>query len=142
MKPRIASPIAYQPLATDLQVDPKTVKAWFQLLENFYLLFKVTPYHKNIARSLLKEPKYYFFDIARVPDMGARLENLVASALLKEIHFLEDTEGLKATLHYLKTKDGNDIDFLIVVDEKPILAIEVKTADATASKHFRIFNNI
>jgi predicted AAA+ superfamily ATPase len=141
LKPRTASSVSYHNLSVDLQVDPKTIKTWLQLLENFYLIFRVTPYHHNIARSLLKEPKFYFFDIARVPDKGARLENLVATALLKEIHFIEDTEGVKAGLHYLRTKDGHEIDFLITIDEKPVLAIEVKSADDRPSKSFHFFRH-
>lgn len=136
---RIASPLSYVNLAQDLQVDPKTVKAWIQLLENFYVLFKVTPYHHNIARSILKEPKFYFFDIPRAQDEGARIENLVACALLKEIHYIEDTQGLKARLHYLRTRNQQEIDFLIVVDDKPVFCCEVKTSDATPSKHFDVF---
>jgi predicted AAA+ superfamily ATPase len=141
LKSRIASSFSYSSLAEDLQVDSKTVKNWLQLLENFYLLFKITPYHKNIARSILKEPKYYFFDIARVANKAARLENLVACALLKEIHFLEDTEGFTGKLHYLRSKDKREIDFLIVIDNKPVLCIEVKSTDKDPSKNFKSFRD-
>lgn len=137
---RVASSISYINLSNDLQVDPKSVKSWIAMLENFYILFTVTPYHHNIARSLLKEPKVYFFDIGRVVDLGARLKNLVACALLKEIHYLEDVTGCKASLHYLKTKEGHEIDFLVVVDDKPIICIEVKSSDDQLSKNFYRFN--
>ena len=139
LKERIASNVSYSNLSNDLQVDDKTIKSWLQLLENFYVVFKITPYHKNITRSLLKEPKYYFFDIARVKELGPRLENLVACALLKEIHRIEDLEGLSTQLHYLKTKDGPEIDFLITIDNKPMICFEVKTSDDTPSKSFRVF---
>src|SRR5450759_3309580 len=59
MRRRVGSPVSHNSLAGDLQRDPKTIKRWLELLENMYVLFRVTPYHKNIARSLLKEPKYY-----------------------------------------------------------------------------------
>jgi predicted AAA+ superfamily ATPase len=136
---RVGGSIAYANLAGDLQVDSKSVKNWLQLLENFYLVFSVTPYHTNVARSLLREPKYYFYDIARVRNEAARLENLVACALIKQIHYLEDTEGVKGSLHYLRTKDGKELDFLVVIDEKPILAIEIKTSDAEPSRNFEFF---
>lgn len=136
LKKRVAHPLSYTNLANDLQVDSKSVKSWIEMLENFYVLFKITPYHHNIARSLLKEPKVYFFDIPRVSNPGDRLENLVACSLLKETHFIEDTQGLSAQLHYLRTKDEYEIDFLIVVDEKPIICIEVKTTDETPNKNF------
>lgn len=40
----------------------KEWKRWLQLLENLYIIFRVTPYSNNVARSLLKEPKFYFYD--------------------------------------------------------------------------------
>lgn len=139
LKSRVASAVSTYNLANDLQVDSKTVKNLIQLLENFYILFKVTPYHKNIARSILKEPKYYFFDIGRTVGIGAKVENLVACCLLKEAHFIEDTMGLEVKLHYLRTKDGHEVDFLIVIDSKPIICFEVKTSESTPSKAFNYF---
>lgn len=139
LKPRVSTPTSYSNLARDLQVDPKSVQNWLTMLENIYALFRVTPYHNNIARSLLKEPKFYFYDIARVPDEGARLGNLVASALLKRIQFLEDAYGHEGTLHYLRTKDGVELDFLVLIDGRPMLCVEVKTSDGSLSKNFAYF---
>ncbi len=139
LKERTASPLSLRNLAMDLQVDSKTVKSWINILENLYVVFKVTPYHKNIARAILKESKYYFYDICRVESEGERLENLVAAALIKECNFIEDTEGYDVKLHYLRTKDGKEIDFLIVVDKKPVICFEVKTSDSNPSKSFPHF---
>ncbi|MEN8236550.1 MAG: ATP-binding protein [Pseudomonadota bacterium] len=139
LKPRVSSPIAYANLARDLNVAPKSVQNWLSMLENIYAIFRVTPYHNNVARSLLKEPKLYFYDIGRVVDTGARLENLVACALLKRIEFLEDTRGVTGTLHYLRTKDGVEIDFLVVIDGQPRLCVEVKISDDTPAKNFAHF---
>lgn len=138
---RIASPLSYSNLAQDLQVDSKTVKSWILLLENFYVLFVVTPYHHNIARSILKEPKLYFFDIPRVNNEGARIENLVACALLKEIHYIEDTQGLKGRLHYLRTRNDQELDFLVTLEDKPVFCCEVKLSDTNPSKYFEFFQN-
>jgi uncharacterized protein len=84
-------------------------------------------------------PKFYFYDIARVSDEGARLENLVAAALLKRIQFLEDAYGHKGALHYLRTKDGVELDFLVVIDGCLLLCVEVKTSDGSPSKSFAYF---
>lgn len=139
LKIRVGNQTSYASLARDLQIDHKTVKSWIDMLENIYAIFRVTPYHNNIARSLLKEPKIYFYDVARIKEIGAQIENAVALALLKEIHFLEDTEGLKGSLHYLRTKDGEEIDFCVCINEKPIVMIEVKTSDDAPSSSFNIF---
>jgi predicted AAA+ superfamily ATPase len=141
MRRRVGSPVSHNSLAGDLQRDPKTIKRWLELLENMYVLFRVTPFHKNIARSLLKEPKYYFYDTGQVSgDEGSKLENLVACALLKELHFLEDTLGKSCVLHYLRDKEGREIDFLVVIDGRPSLMIEVKWADDSLSRNFAVFS--
>jgi hypothetical protein len=133
--------VSYQSLARDLERDATTVKRWLTLLENLYLVFRVTPWHRNVARSLLKEPKLYFYDNGQVNgDDGARLENLVACALLREIDWIEDISGRRAALHFLRTKDGKEIDFLVVIDGRPALMVEAKWSDDTLSPHFASFS--
>lgn len=140
LRHRIGSPISYASIARDLQKSPATIKHWFEILENLYVVFRVSPYNKNVARSILKEPKFYFFDLAVTEGEGARLENLVACSLQKELHRIEDFLGLKTGLHYLRTKEGKELDFLITIEDKPILIIEVNAADDTPSPHFSAFN--
>jgi len=135
LKMRVGSSTSYSSLAEDLQVSSHSVKHWLQILENLYVIFPVRPYHKNIARSILKEPKYYFYDTGAVEGgIGAKLENVVALAILKELHFLEDTTGSKVSLHYMRDKLKNEVDFLAVIDGKPELMIEVKVSDDSFSK--------
>ncbi len=140
LKRSVGSPVSYNSLAQDLQCSDKTIKHWLGVLENMYVVFKVAPFHKNIARSILKAPKYYFYDTGQVVgDEGAKLENLVACSLLKEMHFREDCLGERWSLHYLKNKDGREIDFLAVRDELAVLMVEVKWGDDSLNKNFALF---
>jgi predicted AAA+ superfamily ATPase len=127
---RVGSPISFRNLAQDLQVTPQTVQRWVLLLEKLFVIFIVRPYSKNLARSLLKEPKIYFYDTGKVTDGGgARLENAVACALLKRLHFIADTQGKKVDLFYLRDRERREVDFLTVIDHEPEFMIEVKTGD-------------
>ncbi|MFQ5559418.1 MAG: ATP-binding protein [Nitrospinota bacterium] len=140
LKFRVGSPVSYSSLARDLEVSPKTVKNWLSILENLYIIFKVTPYYKNISRSLLKEPKYYFYDTGQVQgDFGVKMENLVACALAKELHYLEDAHGFSTGLYYLRNKTGHEIDFLVVLNGKPETALEVKWFDDRLTPNFKKF---
>lgn len=142
LRKRVGSPISYLSLAEDLQRSDKTIKKWLEILENMYVIFKILPYHKNIARSKLKQPKYYFYDVGQVQgDLGAKLENLVACSLLKEVQMRQDALGQNFDLNYLATKGGREIDFLISNDRAPNTMIEVKVADDEPSKNFSIFSN-
>lgn len=140
LRSRVGSPISYSSLAQDLQVSDKTIKRWLIVLENMYIIFRVTPYHKNIARAILKAPKFYFYDTAQVQgDNGAKLENLAACALQKEIHFQSDCLGETFNLYFLKTKEGREVDFFITREATPHSMIEVKWADDSPSRNFPIF---
>lgn len=138
----VGSPISYESLSRDLQVSPHTVKQWIGIMESLYILFVIYPYSRNIGRSLLKQPKIYFYDTGFVKeDEGARFENTVACALLKRLHFLEDTAGERCVLHYLRDKEKREVDFLTVRDGKPEWLIETKLTDTEISplKHFSGF---
>jgi predicted AAA+ superfamily ATPase len=140
LKHRVGSPISYSSLAQDLQCSDKTVKRWLTILENMYVLFKVPPFHKNIARAIQKAPKFYFYDTGQVlGEKGVKLENAVACAIQKELHFLGDCLGEEGNLYYVKNKDGKEIDFCISKNDTPSLLVEVKWNDNNLSPNFVIF---
>lgn len=140
LKQRVGSSVSYANLARDLQKDSHTIKRWLTMLEELYIIYRVTPYSNKIARSLLKEPKFYFYDhnYAEQSD-AAKLENIVANALHKQLDYWRDTRGDDVGLHYLRTKDGQELDFLICINQKPSYMIEVKLSDASPSKGFQHF---
>ncbi|MDO8519926.1 MAG: ATP-binding protein [Deltaproteobacteria bacterium] len=135
LRQRVGSTISYGSLAGDLEVSPHTVKHWIQILENMYILFRVPPYHRNLARAILKEPKIYFYDTGSVQgDEGAKLENAVAVSLRKWLHFLEDTKGMETQLHYIRDKEKREVDFAIFMEGKLETLLEVKLADGDLHK--------
>lgn len=129
---RVGGPIVVSNLAEDLQVAPKTVKHWLEIFDRMYLTFPVLPFSKSLPRALSKPAKIYFYDNAEVDgsDPGAKFENLVATHLLKRLHFLEDSQGDRYELRYLRDKEKHEVDFLILRDRRPLCLIEAKWADA------------
>lgn len=88
-------------------------------------------WHRNVARATLQAPKVYFFDTGMVRgDDGARLENAVAAMLLRHVHFRRDALGRETGLHYIRTKDGAEVDFAISEDDALTHLVECKYADA------------
>lgn len=140
LRARVGSPVYNHSLARDLQKSPNTIRHWLKLLEDLYVIFKLTPYHKNIARSLLKAPKYYFYDNGMAQgNPGTRLENLAACALLKETHRAQDVDGADLDLHFIRNKEGQEIDFLVTREKQPWRLIEVKWQDDKLSPNFKKF---
>ena len=86
------------------------------------------------TRNLYVFQKVYFFDNGDVlGDEGARFENLVASNLLKRLHFLEDRDGFRYDLRYIRDKEGREVDFVLIKEGDPEELIEVKYSDENIS---------
>ncbi|MBU2644901.1 ATP-binding protein [bacterium] len=135
LRSRVGSPLSYQSISEDVGVSPNTVKKYIQIFESLFIVFRITPHARNIGRSILKEPKLYFYDTGLVDgDEGVRFENLVALSLLKHIFGLNDYHGKPYMLHYLRTKDGAEVDFCIVNGSRPELMIEVKRSESRPSR--------
>ncbi len=140
LRQRVGGLVVMGNIAQDLQVSPNSVKHWLTLLERMYLVFAVPPYTQGVPRAIQKPPKVYFFDNGDVEgDDGARFENLVATHLLKWIHFLEDHEGDRWALHYLRDKEGREVDFAITKNRKLVALVEAKLSDAEPSKSLKYF---
>jgi predicted AAA+ superfamily ATPase len=141
LRRRVGSPISYSTLAQDLSSSPTTIRKYIEILESLFVIFRVIPYSKNIARSLLKEPKIYFYDNGMVVgDEGAKYENLIAVSLLKHVWAKNDYEGNNLSLNYLKTKDGREVDFCITDFDGIHLIIEAKLSEKEISKHLYYFS--
>ena len=118
--PRQAGKTTLASLARDLQISPTTLGRYLEILEALHIVFTVRPFHRNIARALLKEPKVYFFDTGLVQgDEGARFENACATMLLRHAQFLQDSAGRAMSLHYVRDKEGREIDFRQPAAEAP-----------------------
>ena len=140
LRTRVGSLIVMSNIAGEIQVSPKTIKNWLDILERMYLVFSVRPFTRNLPRAVIKPPKVFFFDNADViGNEGAVFENLVATGLLKKIHFLEDRDGFRYELRFIRDKEGREVDFIILKDGVIDELIEVKFSDDKISKHLRYY---
>lgn len=131
LRERVGSPLSLASIARDLAVAPATLKRYLDILQALYIVFAVHPWHHNVARSLLQSAKVYFFDTGLVKgDPGIRLENAVAGMLLKHAHFLHDSAGREVGLHYIRTKDGAEVDFALSEGGALTQLIECKSGDS------------
>lgn len=137
---KVGSTISYNSLAREIERDDKSVKKWLGLLEQMYIVFRVSPYSKNIVRGTKKAGKYYFYDCARVEGGEAqKLENLTALSLKKEIEYQSDCNGIPGELYFVQTKDKNEIDFVALQKNQRTKLLEVKLSEENPSKNFSLF---
>ena len=130
---RVGAPLSIPSLATDLKTAYNTIKSWLGIFERFYLTFSLSPWTPQIARSIHKERKTYLFDYAGIEDPAAKFENMVALELFRAVSNWNDMGWGNFSLHYIRTKEGREVDFLVSQNRKPMFLIETKTADDTPS---------
>ena len=136
---KVSSLLSINALREDLEVSFKAVSHWIDVLERLYFLYRLRPFHSKKIHSIKKDRKLYLWDYSAIPNQQARVENLVASHLLKFCHYLEDTEGFRIELHFLRDHQKREVDFLVAVDRKPWFAVEVKSSKSAKSTHLRYF---
>jgi predicted AAA+ superfamily ATPase len=138
---RAGSLLSLNSLREDLEVSHRAISNWMNILESFYYCFRIYPYTAKNFRSLKKEAKLYLWDWSELDHEPARFENCIASHLLKLVHFLQDWEGYKAQLYYLRSIEKKEVDFLVTIDKKPWFAVEAKINDVSASPHLFYFRD-
>ncbi|MBI3378140.1 MAG: ATP-binding protein [Nitrospirae bacterium] len=138
---KVGSLLSINSIREDLEVSFRAVAHWIDVLESFYYLFRLYPFSGKKIRSLKKEPKLYLWDWAEIENESARFENLIASHLLKFVHFLIDFEGHKAELYFLRDVDKREVDFLVTVKGKPWFAVEAKLNNERLSPYLLYFKD-
>jgi uncharacterized protein len=126
--------INYAAISREAGVSLPTVKTYYQLLEDMFTGFRVTAYSGSPRKSLLSTERFYFFDIgvrnaaAELPleiaavraNPGPVFEQWVGIELWKRLQYLGGGK-----LHYLRTKAGAEVDF-IIARGRQLIPIEVK----------------
>lgn len=136
---RTGSLLSINSLREDLGVSHRAVSSWINIFESFYYCFRLYPYVGKNYRSLKKDAKLYLWDWSEISDEAVRFENCVASHLLKLKHFLQDYEGYKADLYFLRSIEKKEVDFLFTIDGKPWFALEAKTNETDVSSPLHYF---
>jgi len=139
LEERVGSLLSLQSLREDLEVSHRAVTHWMDVLERLYFCFRIPPFTHKAVRALKKAAKVYLWDWSPVKNAGARFENLVASHLLKLKHFLEDYEGYRIGLHYLRDVSKREVDFLVTVDQEPWFAVECKMSSRLVTPALNYF---
>lgn len=136
-------------LANDTGISPTTAREWLGLLEISFVLFRLTPYHANISKRLVKSPKLYFHDVGLAaylsgveeerhlgnhPLRGQLFENLIISDLLKR----RFNRGRDSRLCFYRDSSGQEVD-LLFPHGPDYVPIEIKAGQTISGDGFRGF---
>ena len=138
----VGAPFSSSNRARTLNISHKTVSSWLTVFERFFLVFRIRPFTKRISRSLLKEPKIYFYDYCRVKNDALRFENMVAVELNRAVTLWTDFGLGEYELWYLRNKEKEEVDFVITDSGKPRFMVEAKLSDTNVSSHLIKFQRV
>ena len=139
---RIGSPLSMASLSRDIHVSFDSVRNWIEIFENFFMVFRIPPWSQKISRAITKEKKLYLFDYAGIESQAAKFENMVALELLRAISNWNDLGLGNFSLHYLRNREKEEVDFLLSNNHKPFLLIETKLSDDHPAKSLIKFQKI
>ena len=139
---KVGSPLSMNSLAEDLKVSHTTVKSWIDTLERFFMVFQIPPWTNKINRAIHKEKKLYLYNTPLVKEDGAKLENAVALELYRAVTNWNEAGKGFFSLHYIRNKEKQEVDFLIAESNNPKVLIEVKKSSQAPSESLKKIQKI
>lgn len=130
-------------IASALGVSYHTINHYVGLMENYFLVRRLTPYYQNIGKRIVKSPKFYYRDTGLLhyllnitdiealrisPYRGFSFEGFVIEQLIQKCLLVADSH---AGFYFYRTAQGDEID-LLVQTEHQLLAYEIKTSTSIA----------
>lgn len=120
-------------LSNSLGIAQETVSRFLWYLEKTFIVYKLTPFFRNIRSEITKSPIYYFVDLGLknysinqfgtatllTPPPGLLFENFIFNSLYE---YLQNTS---ATIHFWRTQEKAEVDFVINTGLR-VIPVEVK----------------
>lgn len=143
--------VNYTQLATDCLVSVSTIQSYFSILENTYTIQRVTPFVGNKRKEITSNPIFYFIDNGfrnqSLHNLSTTLEArqdaglLIQSAIFQELLKFKIQHFYDFRLHYWRTKNGAEVDFVLYKNEGCIIPIEAKFRGMNAPVITRAFRS-
>jgi predicted AAA+ superfamily ATPase len=133
--------VNYTKLGHDAQLAPRTVRDYFEILQDTLVGDLLPPFRGTRTRKAVATEKLFFFDVGvvhallerwtvppRTTEYGRVLEHLVERELRASIDYLRSDRKL----FFWKSLSQMEVDFVLAEGQKPVVAIEIKASRAIA----------
>ncbi len=132
--------INYSNIAKDTGTDSKTVKSYYEILEDTLIGFYLESFHNSRRKRLRNAPKFYFFDLGAARALSRQLSMIPAPGtsyygdifeqfVILEFFRREAYLNREYQFSYLGTLDGAEVDLVIERPGKPLALIEIKSSE-------------
>ncbi len=118
---QIGGEVSYNELSSLLGIDKATVANYIRILEQNFIIFKLTPFSRNLRNELKKMRKIYFYDngvrnalinnlnpLNLRQDTGQLWENFIISERVK----FNLNNGFDKNIYFWRTRGRQEIDYL------------------------------
>lgn len=137
---QVGSQVSLHEISKQLGINRETVERYLYLLEQSFVIFRLTGFSRNLRKEVVKSDKFYFFDngirniiidnlnpLKNRNDIGALWENYIISERKKFLIY----NNIRANSYYWRTYTGSEIDY---VEERQgnLFAYEIKYGKAKA----------
>jgi predicted AAA+ superfamily ATPase len=129
--------VNYTKLGNDAQLSPRTVRDYFQILQDTLVGDLLPPFQHTKTRKAVATEKFYFFDLGvthallerwsmspRTAEYGRALEHLVQRELRASLDYSRSDRKLM----FWRSRSQIEVDFILTDGRKPMVAIEVKAS--------------
>lgn len=141
--------INYSTIAVSVGVSVPTIQSWFSILEQSFLVFRLSPYFKNLGKRIVKSPKLYFYDtgllcyllrmkssqdLVNYYQLGAIFENLIIAEQMKIAYH----NGEKPNFYFYRDSNQLEVDLL----RDTATNMEVTEIKANRTFHHKMLSNM
>lgn len=141
----------YSSVARDAAIATRTVREYFQVLEDTLIGVRLDPWRRSERSRLVGHPRFYLFDTGVTNALSRRLNSELDPSvrgrlfeqwvILECIRWIDYTQS-ESRLFYWRTKDGSEVDLLVERHGEIRMAVEIKAkrrivgADLTGLRSF------
>ncbi len=127
--------VNYSTLASNLEVDGKTVSKYIDILVDLLLVRRLETWHSNVKKRLIKSPRFYVRDsgilhcLLSIPEYESLLSNPILGKSWEGFVMENIMSIIPAHIkpYFYRTSAGAEIDLVLKISNNETWAIEIKT---------------
>ncbi|WP_425390360.1 ATP-binding protein [Ekhidna sp.] len=118
---QVGQEVSYNELSNLVGADKNTIINYINILEKTFVIFRLSPFSRNLRNEISTTRKIYFYDngllnavisnfmnLENRNDKGALWENFLISERKKHLHY----SNIKANTYFWRTKSRQEIDYI------------------------------
>lgn len=147
----VSQEVNYSNLGSEIGISGKTIREYYQILEDTLIGFFLHPWHKTVRKQLAGSPKFYLFDNGITNALRENLHESISSEsrgplfeqwILQQVRAICSYQNFEGSMSYWKARGGHEVDLILSRGSTPILAVEIKHTQQPKTKDTACLDSI